>query len=387
MSGCGVSGCGVRCIGGSESVWALGRVLFPPVLLALVCGLTAQAAPAAAKVKPTTLVLRRQWEPKQRAFTVLVPVGWQIDGGLFSVDPTQAGGALNSVETKCDFTVKRDAAGSVMLRWAPTYNFVDFFRSPEFASMAALFPPGRNYNGGLVMPMPTVEDYLMAGFRQARSAAVDMRVAQRAELPELVDVLKGLSQGMNAQLVQVGKAPMTFRAGVLVFDYAEAGTRYREAAVTALCDLKAAALWSNQFTFHMRAPADEADAWKPVLDVIRQSLEFNPEWVAAYVRSVGERGEQAAEVMRYLARIDQEIFDRRSKTHSDTQHENYLLLSGQEEYVNPFTKKVERDTSDFRHRWTNAAGDRLYTNAEGVDPNRDHDLNQQAWRETLPRSR
>lgn len=101
--------------------------------------LLAAAAPAGADdARPTTspdaghgrrsvtVAFRRQWEPRQKAFTVLVPVGWQVDGGLFSVDPTQAGGALNSVETKCDFSVKRDGAGTVMARWAPTYNFVDF---------------------------------------------------------------------------------------------------------------------------------------------------------------------------------------------------------------------------------------------------------------------
>jgi hypothetical protein len=30
----------------------------------------------------------------------------------------------------------------------------------------------------------------------------------------------------------------------------------------------------------MRAPADQADAWKPVCDIIRQSLKINPEWLA-----------------------------------------------------------------------------------------------------------
>ena len=124
-----------------------------------------------------------------------------------------------------------------------------------------------------------------------------------------------------------------------------------------------------------------------MLDVVRQSLKFNPEWLAAYIKAVGERGAQAAEVMRYLARIDQEIFDRRSKTRSASQHENYLLLSRQEEYVNPFTRETERDTSDYKQRWTNAAGDRLYSNADGVDPNKDPNLNQQEWKQTLPRPR
>ncbi|MCX6878452.1 MAG: DUF6263 family protein [Verrucomicrobia bacterium] len=360
----------------------------PPDAPAVTAGEPSPVAKNATGARPVTIVLRRQWEPKQRAFTVLVPLGWQIEGGLFSIDPTQGGGALNSVETKCDFSIKRDAAGSVMVRWAPTYNFADFSRAPEFASIASLFPPGRNYNGALVMPMPTVEDYLTAGFRKVRPGATAMRVTQRGELPELAEILQGLSREVNAKMAQLGKPPMIFTAGCLVFDYTEAQTRFREAALTALCDWRATAgIWSNQFTFHMRAPADEADTWKPVLEVIRQSLKFNPEWLAAYAKAVGERGAQAAEVMRYLARVDQEIFDRRAKTRSANQHENYLLLSGQEEYVNPFTRETERDTSDYKQRWTNAAGDRLYSNTDGVDPNQDPNLNQQVWKQTLPRPR
>jgi hypothetical protein len=333
--------------------------------------------------KPVTVVLRRQWEPRQKAFTVLVPVGWQVEGGLFSVDPTAAGGVLNSIETKCDFTVKRDAAGTVLARWAPTYNFVDFSRGPEFANLAGMFPPGAGYNGALVKPMPTVEEYLSEGFKQVRPQATGVSISQRSELPELAQILSEMSKGVNASMVQLGKAPMTFTAGVVVFDYQEGGRRYREAAATALCDFRAAAaIWSNQFTFHMRAPADEADEWKPVLDIIRQSLRIDPQWLAAYVKAVGQRGQEAAEVFRMLARIDQEILERRSKSRSDIQHENYLLLTGQEEYVNPFTKETERDTSDYRQRWTNPAGDRIYSNIETFDPNKDPDLNRLEWKLT-----
>jgi hypothetical protein len=231
--------------------------------------------------------------------------------------------------------------------------------------------------------MPNVEQFLIEGFKSARAQAADARISQRIPLPEVVEVLQALTRGVNAQTLQLGKQPMVFYAGALVFDYSEGRTPYREAAVTALCDWRpTAAIWSNMFTFHMRAPAAEADAWKPVIDIIRQSLKINPQWLAAYVKAAGERGQTAVEVFRYLARIDQEIFERRSKTRSEIAHENYLLLTGQEDYVNPFTREVERDSSDYPYRWTNYNGDRLYTNRYGFDPNRDSDLNKTEWKIT-----
>jgi len=339
-------------------------------------------------MKPVSVILRRQWEPRQKAFSVLVPAGWLIEGGLFSVDPTQGGGTLNAIETKCDFTVKKDAAGSVMVRWCPTWNFVDFSRSQAFATMSGLFPVGRIYNGALVKPMPTIEDYLVEGFRLVRPTATDARITQRVALPEVAEILHVMNKDINATMAQLGKAPMTFTAGAVVFDYTEGAVRYREAAATALCDWRAGTgLWNNQFTFHMRAPSDQADAWKPVCDIVRQSLQINPQWLAAYVKAVGERGQQAAETFRTLARIDQEIFERRSKQRSAIQDENYLLLTGQEDYVNPFTGQAERDTSDYKHRWTNSAGDRYYSNAYGSDPNKDPAVNQLEWKQTLVRPR
>lgn len=345
------------------------------------------AAGGRAPRKTGTVVFRRQWEPRQKAFSVLVPEGWRVEGGMFAVDPGQAGGTLNSIDTKCDFAVKRDAEGTVMARWAPTYNYADFSQSPEFANAAALFPPGAVYNGARVCPMSDPEAFLRDFFGRSRPQASEVRVVEKLPLPELAEVCAAMAKDVNAQMAALGKRPMSFSAGALVLEYAEGGVRYREAAATAICDFRnAAAIWSNPFTFLMRAPAAEADSWKPVLDVVRQSIKINPDWLAAYQRASGARGEAAAEIFRTLARIDQEIFERRSKNRSEIQKENYLLLTGQEEYVNPFTKEVERDTSDFKHRWTTASGDRLYSDAD-LDPNRDPDLGRVEWKRTPPRPR
>ncbi len=333
-------------------------------------------------------MLRREWEPRQRAFSFLVPDGWVVEGGMFSVDPVQAGGAGNSIDTKCDLTVKRDAAGSVMVRWLPSYNYADFSGSPEFAMTASLFPYGRNYNGMQVRPLPAVEAFLLEGLRGLRPQATGFQVAQRIDLPELVQICDYLARGLNQQVAMLGKPPMKFTAGGLVVDYTEGSAAYREAVATALTDWRAtAAIWNNQFTFMMRAPRAEADRWKPVLDIIRQSIQINPEWLARYIQASGERGATAAETLRYLARVDQEIFERRSKTRSDIQHENYLLLTGQEEFVNPFTKEFERDTSDYKNRWTTATGDRFYAESELADPNRVPEINKLEWKRTPVRPR
>ncbi len=49
---------------------------------------------------PATVVFRKIMEPREGAFTILIPRGWQVLGGIFRVDPNQAGGTMNSIEAK-----------------------------------------------------------------------------------------------------------------------------------------------------------------------------------------------------------------------------------------------------------------------------------------------
>jgi hypothetical protein len=50
-------------------------------------------------------------------------------------------------------------------------------------------------------------------------------------------------------------------------------------------------------------------------------------------------------------------------------NDNYLVLTGQEEYRNPHTGETEVDTNAFRYRWVNAIGNYYYTDREDLDPN------------------
>jgi len=54
--------------------------------------------------------LRRVTEPRETAFTILVPAGWRFEGGILRVNPLTTNGPANTLGAKSDFTVKRDAA-------------------------------------------------------------------------------------------------------------------------------------------------------------------------------------------------------------------------------------------------------------------------------------
>ncbi len=55
-----------------------------------------------------TVVFHRITEPKERAFSLLIPKGWQTEGGIFRVNPSAQGGPAQSIAAKVDFIVKKD---------------------------------------------------------------------------------------------------------------------------------------------------------------------------------------------------------------------------------------------------------------------------------------
>lgn len=95
--------------------------------------------------KATTEVISfsRVSEPRENAFSLLIPKGWQTEGGIFRVDPTAQGGPAQSIAAKLDFAVKKDEAGTVMIRWLPDVLFFDMRMSP--AGQMGMFPPGSSY--------------------------------------------------------------------------------------------------------------------------------------------------------------------------------------------------------------------------------------------------
>ena len=129
-----------------------------------------------------------------------------------------------------------------------------------------------------------------------------------------------------------------------------------------------------------RAPAEEFETWKPVLDMVRSSLTLNPQWVAAVTRAVNQRTKAARETQQYVNRVAQEIVENRRRTNAEIRHENWLSITGQEEYKNPFTGEVERGTSAYPYRWENNQGEVLYTDRNGFDPNRNEEYNTKEWK-------
>ena len=68
-------------------------------------------------------------------------------------------------------------------------------------------------------------------------------------------------------------------------------------------------------------------------------------------------------------------------------YEQWLFISGQEEYKNPFTGKTELGTSQYRYRWVNNQGDILYSDENSFDPNKYEEYKTREWKPSPVRPR
>jgi len=351
--------------------------------------------PSAAVVTPTaggaspktikTLMMQRTWEPREKAFSFLLPQGWALEGGVFNVNPLQMNGPGNTTTPKCDLTVKADARGTVMLRWAPSWNYADLSLAP---TGWGTFRPGMHYQGMPVRPVIGARQFLTELIKSMRPQAADIKIVAEDPLPEVAAAYARRAELINQNLQKLGLAPTRFEALALVIEYREAGEHFREVLSTTIADARGGAfMWSNDDTIAFRAPASRFVDWKPALDTIRASRQPNPQWVAAVTKASGERAKAALETQRYIANVSNQIVENRRRTHAEIRHEQWLFISGQEEYTNPFNGQAERDTSYYGYRWVNNQGDVVYTDENSFDPNTIEEYKTREWKRTPIRAR
>ena len=146
-------------------------------------------------------------------------------------------------------------------------------------------------------------------------------------------------------------------------------------------------MWANKETYLIRAPENEYQQWEAVISLIQKSVQINPQWMLGEIKGQMERGGILIRTQQEMQRIGQEMLNHRQRTQAEIQNDMYLNLTDQEEYVNPFTNKVEVGSNQWNYRWINQNGDVIYTNDESYQPNSDPVLHVSGFKRTPIRKR
>ena len=332
------------------------------ICIYLACGFLYTGSLFAQPVKK--LILEKIDEPNEKAFTILKPKGWMAEGGIVRWDPVSSGGAANAIEAKIDFTLKKDSKGTLQIHWLPDIYFADMTGS----MVAGMFPEGSVYNGMPVLHKMDAAAFLRDHLAPYLHPNCQFRVLQSRDLPEIVKLCYDTDM-----MKQMG---CQYSAAVLDLSYMEAGTRYHERSFCILQDMGpyTAGMWKNRNTVVIRTPEDEFETWEPVFHEIGQSVLLNPAWITGELKGQMQRGSTMIKTMNDIARISEEIQKGHAETTAKINHQAYLNLTSQEDYVNPFTNEVETGSNQWDHRWVDDLGNVIYTDDQEYNPNFDLEL-------------
>ncbi|MEE4284731.1 MAG: hypothetical protein V2I31_01240 [Mariniphaga sp.] len=324
---------------------------------------------SSAQPKTDYYLFKWKWEPNEKAFKILLPQNWETEGGIFRIDPTAGGGAANALEAKLDFSMKCDKAGTAMMRWYPDMFYFDSRYSP--AGQLGLFPAGSNYQGMTVIPLVPPDQFILKiVLPYAHPGISNISVVENKNLPELANAVQ------NEDKLMAGMG-FTYNAALVTVNYTNDGKVFEEKIVSVIMNLgqAGAGMWKNRYTFSVRAPRGKLKEFEPVFSAIGNSLTLNRQWLAGEIKGQLERAGIYNKTMAEINRISEEINQHRQQNNAVIQNDMYLNLTGQEEYINPFTNEIETGTNEWNHRWSGNNDFVIYTDDPNFDPNRVPELN------------
>lgn len=317
------------------------------------------------------LLLKKVEEPNEKAFTILKPEGWLVQGGIVRWDPIASGGAANAIEAKIDFSLKSDKRGTVAIYWLPDIYYVDLSGS----YVAGMFTEGKFYNGMPVLHKMTAADFLNAYLLPyVHKNLADVRIISRKNLPEV--------EKLCYEMDMMKQMACKYSSALLDYTYTEDGVKFKERAFCILQDMGpyTAGMWKNRSTIIIRAPEEEFEKWEPLFNEIGSSVVLSPTWIAGELRGQQQRGNTMIKTMQDIARIGEEIQKGHSETNAYIHHQAYLNLTSQEDYINPYTQEVETGSNQWNYRWVDDLGNILYTDDESYNPNVDIELNMDGFK-------
>ncbi|MBU0515331.1 MAG: hypothetical protein KJ621_11220 [Proteobacteria bacterium] len=345
--------------------------------LFLVPSAAAVPPPLPEERQPQTVVFQPYVDRTEGAFTLLVPRGWTIKGGVTRWSARRVGRGPNSSQAKIDVTVRRGQRGEVMVRWYPRLHFFD----PGIAARPRL--QGRTPDR---LPQGTILRSLLDphGFNtrfllpRLHPRATILRLYQGRDLPGLARVFAQTTADRDR---------VTYRASRTIVTYREGGRVYYEVIITVIESIRplggrSGVFWANQATLIVRTPLRRINTWQAVLAETARSFRLNRRWLARQDSTPGQRGLRPGR----RSSIDRRTADHRRRIDALVRHYMWRYRTFQQAYVNPYTNQVETGSALWRCRWVSPDGRVIYTNDRGYDPNQDRRLKGWNWKKSPARN-
>jgi len=327
-----------------------------------------------------TAVFVRQPASDVRAFSALIPFGWQAEEDRREFHGVQPHAAAHSFNKLPGHTLS-DPFGRVMIKWLPLQTYFDA-RKSQIGNLLDFLPAGSKYQGMICRKrVPAAHFLIEILFPIVHPKAKNREVlAQRRVFP-----FKHLTAADLDDAIPIQEHPTDIDAATATIVYEENGITYQEKALAILrnYDRLYPGVWRCEMALFLRAPDTEFRNWEPVFSVIQRSRLLNASWLRELLRAYYKT--VLVDYIDVKATIEKTIQNSQAEHNAlatAVHRELFSHLDDQIEYVNGYTQRIEPGSNKWQFRWASMRGDVIYSNLSNYDPNRDKRLSQTKYKKT-----
>jgi hypothetical protein len=292
--------------------------------------------PPAADAHPLAGMQFQRWaDPNEDAFSIEVPAGWRVTGGVFRP------GFLSTVS---EFVV-RSPDGRVTAR-SGDINFPTKYVVPDMNLMSLGLWEGQYSSDRLVMNYKSALDYATSYLQSTIVKNVqNLRWLGSVDRPDRVQALAWYMQTLGFIMHTAGEVTFTYQFNGQPFF----GYHYAETAVTHMSNV--ATLWDQQALFGFVAAPDSVRLADAVLFHAINSFRMNPQWMARQ----GQMNARAAEDLRryheHSAQLWKETQEARWASWDRITEKRGDALRDQTQVVDPETGLAYKVQSGSSYYW------------------------------------
>jgi PDZ domain-containing protein len=311
------------------------------------------------------------------AYQLLVPEGWQADGGVLWRPDRPA--------VPADITVRvRNPRGPEELAIFPS----QLFNWSPLLEQA--IPRGQKYLGCEVVrpvdgPLAALKAIVLPRFRTELRDR--LRIVAESELPRLAKAA--------APSYQQPGVPVNVRAGRIRIEYPAGDRQFQEdlTCVFFAVEGPSGVMWAVDQITSARTERGKLDEERPLFETVLGSARPNLEWFDQYMAvsqilvqganqtqaQVMERARIQRAASQHVSETIRSAYQARQAT-MDQVARNYdeKAVRGVQAYRNPLDGSRVEVPDQYEHVWTNPQGDYIYSNSPGYNPNLDSNLH---WQE------
>jgi hypothetical protein len=281
-------------------------------------------------------------DPNEQAFTVEVPEGWKVTGGLIRRNAVDPRGCLQIASPEGDVVISSGEAT------VPTFTLPGF---SEF------FPEGSDYSPGYGVAMKVMRyktgtqfagEYVQTRVAQSIN---DVAVTGSRDRPDIAQAINEINArysigGVQTQLT-MGEVTFTGRyQSKAVEGYWFAGTQ-----LTTVASSGAPGLWNVPNLIGYVATPEKAPLAQAVMGHMVNSTSISPQWVAMQQGLTANVSKIVSETNNAISSIITKTYENRQAAQDNISRKWSNMMLGQTDLVDPDTGQTYKAASGHNYYW------------------------------------